>query len=57
MSENGLIEVTSEDLNIELTNQGAQATGSNPIKVTFTASKRQYTINTTNRTKNSLMSL
>ena len=37
--------VTLEDMNTELTNQGATASGSNPIKVTFTASKRQYTIN------------
>ena len=39
--------VTAGDLNPELTNQGASATdGSNLIMVTFTASKRQYTINT-----------
>ena len=38
-------EVTSEDINAELTNQGATAAGSSPIKVTFTTSKRQYTIN------------
>lgn len=38
-------EVTAEDLNTELTNQGATADGSSPIKVTFTASKRQYTVN------------
>ena len=37
--------VTSEDLNTELTNQGASASESNPIKVTFYASKRLYTIN------------
>ncbi|MBR3134415.1 MAG: hypothetical protein IKG56_03040 [Clostridia bacterium] len=37
--------VTVEDLNIELANQGATADGSSPIKVTFTASKRQYNIN------------
>ena len=37
--------VTAEDLNTELTNQGASADGSNPIKVTFTDSQRQYTIN------------
>ncbi|HCC03762.1 MAG TPA: hypothetical protein DEP51_02750 [Clostridiales bacterium] len=37
--------VTSEDMNTELTNQGATASGSNPIKVTFNASKRKYTIN------------
>ena len=37
--------VTSEDMNTELTNQGATANGSDPITVTFTASKRQYTIN------------
>ena len=39
-------EVTAGDLNAELTNQGATAAGSNPIKVTFTASKRQYTLGT-----------
>ena len=38
-------EVTAGDLNTELTNQGASADGSNPITVTFTDSKRQYTIN------------
>ena len=39
--------VTAGNLNPELTNQGASATdGSNLIMVTFTASKRQYTINT-----------
>lgn len=32
-------------MNTELTNQGATASGSSPIKVTFTASERQYTIN------------
>lgn len=32
-------------MNTELTNQGASADGSNPIIVTFTNSKRQYTIN------------
>ena len=37
--------VTAGDLNTELTNQGATAIESNPIKVTFTVSKRQYTIN------------
>ena len=37
--------IIAEDLNTELANQGASADGSNPIKVTFTASKRQYTIN------------
>lgn len=37
--------VTAGDLNPELTNQGASADGSNPITVTFTNSKRQYTIN------------
>ena len=37
--------VTYEDMNTELTNQGATANGNNPIKVTFTASKRQYTVN------------
>ncbi len=36
--------VTSEDMNIELTNQGATAKESNPIKVTFIESKRQYTV-------------
>ena len=36
--------VTANDLNTELTNQGATATGSTPIKVTFTVSQRQYTI-------------
>ena len=39
------ITVTSEDLNPELSNQGAFASGSSPITVTFTDSKRQYTIN------------
>ena len=38
-------QVTSEDMNTELTNQGATADGSNPIIVTFTTSQRQYTIN------------
>ena len=38
-------EVTADDLNTELTNQGASADGSNPITVIFTDSKRQYTIN------------
>lgn len=37
--------VTAGDLNPELTTQEAIADGSNPIKVTFTTSKRQYTIN------------
>lgn len=37
--------VTAEVLNTELTNQGANADGNNPIIVTFTNSKRQYTIN------------
>ena len=37
--------VTAGDLNQELTNQGASANGNNPIKVTFTDSQRQYTIN------------
>lgn len=37
--------VTAEDLNTELTNQGASADGSNPIMFTFANSKRQYTIN------------
>ena len=37
--------VTAGDLNTELTNQGATASGSNPITVTFTDSRRQYTIN------------
>lgn len=36
--------VTANDLNTALTNQGATANGSNPIKVTFTDSKRQYNI-------------
>ncbi len=31
-------------MNTELTNQGASANGANPITVTFTKSKRQYTI-------------
>ncbi|MBR1540304.1 MAG: hypothetical protein IJ629_03935 [Clostridia bacterium] len=38
--------VTASDLNEELTNQGATADGSNPITVTFTDSKRQYTVYT-----------
>ena len=37
--------VTSEDMNTELTTQEATASGSNPIIVTFTVSKRKYTIN------------
>ncbi len=37
--------VTAEDMNAELTGKGAIAKGNNPIKVTFTDSKRQYTIN------------
>lgn len=37
--------ITSEDMNEELVNQGATAIGNNPITVTFTNSKRQYTIN------------
>lgn len=36
--------VTAEDLNTELTNQGASADGNSPITVSFTDSKRQYTI-------------
>ena len=36
--------VDKDDMNTELTNKGATASGSNPIKVTFTDSKRQYTI-------------
>ena len=36
--------VTSEDMNTELTNQGATADGNDPIIVTFTASKRQYSV-------------
>ena len=36
--------VTSGDLNIELTNQGASADGDNPIIVTFTKSQNTYTI-------------
>lgn len=37
--------VTSEDMNSELANQGATASGNSPITVTFEKSKRQYTIN------------
>ena len=37
--------VTSEDMNIELINQGANASGNNPIVVTFEKSQRQYSIN------------
>ena len=37
--------VTVGELNTELSNQGASASGSSPITVTFDASKRQYTIN------------
>ncbi len=37
--------VTVGDLNLELTNHGASASESNPIIVTFTNSKRKYTIN------------
>ena len=40
-----LTQVTAQDLNPDLTKQGATADGSSPIKVTFNASKRQYTIN------------
>ena len=36
--------ITSEDLNTELTNQGASANGDNPITVTFTESQNVYTI-------------
>lgn len=36
--------ITSEDLNTELTNQGATANGDNPITVTFTESQNVYTI-------------
>ena len=36
--------VTAEDLNVELTNQGATADGNNPITVTFTESQNAYTI-------------
>lgn len=44
--ENGAsLHVTSEDMNTELTNQGATASGNNPITVTFENSQRQYTIN------------
>ena len=46
VSEGDLEKVTAEDLNNELTNQGATADGSDPIVVTFTDSKRQYKINT-----------
>ena len=45
LSNGKTISITSEDMNTELTNQGATSSGSNPIKVTFTESKRQYTIN------------
>ena len=45
VSNGDLTVVTSDDLNTELTNQGASADGSNPITVTFTDSKNQYTIN------------
>ncbi len=45
VSNGDLTAVTSEDLNPELINQGASANGKNPITVTFTNSKRQYTIN------------
>ena len=38
-------EVTAEDLNIELVNQGASAYGDNPIIIKFDISRRQYTIN------------
>ena len=41
--------VTSGDLNPELTNQGASADGNNPITVTFTKSKRQYTIDSSGK--------
>lgn len=37
--------VTSEDMNIELINQGDNASGNNPIVVTFEKSQRQYSIN------------
>lgn len=37
--------VTAEDLNTELTNQGATADGIKQITVTFADSKRKYTIN------------
>ena len=40
-----LTQVTAQDLNPELTKQGASASGDNPIKVTFNDSKRQYIIN------------
>ena len=44
MSNGDSTAVTSEDLNTELTNQGATANESNPIKVTFNDSKRQYNV-------------
>ena len=44
--EGDLTAITSDNMNTELTNQGATADGSNPITVTFTDSKRQYTIDT-----------
>ena len=45
VSNNDLTPVTAADLNTELTSQGASADGSNPIIVTFSVSKRQYTVN------------
>lgn len=44
-------DVTAGDLNTELANQGATANGSNPIKVTFSDSKRQYTIDSNGEIK------
>lgn len=41
--------VTSEDMNTELTNQGATASGSNPITVTFTTNGHFYTIDSNGR--------
>lgn len=45
MSNGDSTAITAGDLNTELSNQGAFASGSNPITVTFNDSKRQYTIN------------
>ena len=45
VSSNDLTPVIASDLNPELTKQGAYANGDSPITVTFTNSKRQYTIN------------
>lgn len=41
-----LTQVTAQDLNPELTQQGASASGDNPIIVTFNSSNRQYKIET-----------